>query len=284
MGLLQWVAADGTTLALDGTEGVKVGRGVVGLDGPPMNRTIDPRVSSDGSVLVNERYGAREFTLPLVIDETLITPREVVRFFHQSGTLVSDTSRELRQIVYMTGLEGVWSAETGGINGLDWRKPVVSFTALDPMWYGELESTTDVFYDPTEWNADIPWNEAIPWNGGGSHTIAVDGDVDAFARVVVLAGADPVTEVTFGADGVSWVATGFDAGEALTVDSRPGRLGPYLGSSLLGIAERPRDWTLLTGGSVPFTLTPGDVSFTLGAVSDSTPSWWVWWEPRWLTS
>jgi hypothetical protein len=281
--LASWVSGTGTTVALDGSDGIKVLRGVRGLDGPPIANTIDQRVNA-GAVLVAARRPNRVIQLPLLIDTTTIDVGDVVRLF-QSGTLVADSGRELRSVIYEDGFEGEWTVDSGGVVGMTHRKFALSLCVLDPWWYGNpvLEGLT--FSEGTAWNAvDVLWDADLPWNGGASATITVDGDAATPCRVVVLADVDPVTEVSFTVGDVGWVtARTIDAAAILTVDSRDGSRGPYTGSSLLGAAETPIDWSWLTETSQPFLLEPGDVSVVFGAVSDTAPAAWISWEPRWQT-
>jgi len=183
--LASWVSDLGTTLALDGSDGVKVLRGARGLDGSPTLNTIDQRVNA-GAVLVANRRPERVIQIPLMIDTNTITAGEVVRLF-QSGTLVADSGRELRSVIYDSGFEGEWTVDTGGVVGLTHRKFALSLCALDPWWYGApvLESIT--FGAGTAWNGvDVAWNADLPWNGGASATITVEGDEATPCRVVVL--------------------------------------------------------------------------------------------------
>ena len=80
MTLTSWVSDSGTTLALDGSDGVKVLRGVRGLDGPPRRNTVDQRVG-DGATRVGRRRPERSFQLPIMVDESVISVDEVNRLF-----------------------------------------------------------------------------------------------------------------------------------------------------------------------------------------------------------
>jgi hypothetical protein len=280
--LASWVSDIGTTIALDGSDGIKVQRPARGLDGPPIANTIDQRVNA-GAVLVASRRPQRVIQLPLLIDVNTIDTGDVVRLF-QSGTLVSDSGRELRSVIYEDGFEGEWSIDAGGVVGMTHRKFALSLCALDPWWYGAPVLVEVTFSEGTAWDADVLWNADLPWNGGASATITVDGDAATPCRVVVLADADPVSEVSFSAGDVGWTTNRqIDIADILTVDSRDGHRGPYVGSSLLGAAESPIDWSWLTEASQPFLLEPGAVSLTFGAVADTLPTAWIAWEPRWQT-
>lgn len=288
MTLVSWVSDTGTTLALDGSGGVHVQRDVKGFDGPPIRNTIDERIG-DGALRVNSRRPERVLQLPLLVDENTITAGEVVRLF-QSGTFVASSGRELRSVVYEAGLEGQWSVDTGGINGLSHRKFVVTLVALDPWWYGGVQTVTGSFGAPTAWNAAVAWSAAIPWNGGASQLILNEGDVPASADIVIDPGTGNNQVVSMSLGGVGgWETDFLLTGEYTTVSTVAGRRGPTWGSAGHFNEQPVRiDWTLLTAASQLFELPVGLVELVFGisagggAVSGDE-EWHVIYRPRYFT-
>lgn len=285
-GLLdRWIAADGTEIPLDGSTGVTALRGAAGLDGPPMANTFDPRIG-DGAVLVRRRRSLRSFLLPLLIDETAVSTAEVVAAFQGPGRLVATSGRELQEVVYEGGLEGTWSIDTGGVDGLNHRKFPVSLVALDPFWKGSATSASGTFTAGTAWDAAISWDEPIPWNGGSSQQLVNDGDVATPVTVVVRGAAD---QVTMSLEGVSWqTAAGvtIPSNDFLTVNGVPdGRRGPHRGPhGQFAGADGPIDWSLLTESSQIFDLPPGNSSLIFSASgTDANTEWHVFWRPNYLT-
>lgn len=283
---LQFVDANAVAWPFDGSTGITVLQGAEGIFEAPVSLVLDQRIASDGAVLISERRAHRTVVLRLMLaDAVAVSPLwgNFLRSLAAGGKLVYDGPngvRELRDV----RLQAPDRAMTGtDLGSRDADAIAVELVALDPWWYGSLVTLSDVFGEPTPWNAELPWNSAIPWNGGSSMSVDVEGDAPAYVRIVVKADSDPVTSASFSCNGVGWTITGVPASDAVTVDSRPGSRGPYLGSSLLGIDERPIDWTLITEVSQIFELPTGESSIVFGAVSDGEPEWTIAWEPRWLT-
>jgi hypothetical protein len=283
MSLASWVSDTGTTLALDGTDGVTILRGARGLDGPPVANTIDQRIG-DGAVRVNQRRPQRAVQIPLWIDESTITAGEVIGLM-QSGTFVADSGRELRSVIYEDGFEGQWTVDSGGVNGLTHRKFNVSLAALDPWWYGPEESLSGTFGAATAWNAATGWSTATPWDGGSSTAITNVGDAPAWCDVVITGAS---TTVTMSIDGIGGWTTDYTLATSayLTVSSEPGAQGPHLGPhGHFAEADDPVNWALLTQTSQLFTIPAGSSSLVFGVTgSDANSQWEVFWSPRYLTS
>lgn len=287
---LTWTPASSPTVwLLDGSMGVRIGRGVEGLERPVASLELSDRVGADGAVLLRERSPARRFVLPLLIDETRVAFEAVVAAF-RAGTLTADRGgitgprpRQLRGVIYEAGLEGEWSVAAGGVAGQTARRVVVSMLATDPWWYGPGRAESLGFgAASTPWNPPEPWNAALPWNGGGSVSIDVEGDAPASPYFDVYG---PVSDVTVSISAPSLVRRygwrsqyALAAGQRLTVDHRPGSRGPRLE----GAASV--NWALLTAASRLFTLPVGSSSIVAGIVGSSGATEAVmYWEPRWLT-
>lgn len=283
MSLSHWVAANGSTLLLDGSQGVKVERGVVGLDGPPIRNTIDARVG-DGATRVSFRRPERAFTLPLILDTDVVSARAVVAAFQGPGELHAASGRVLRSVVYESGLEGVWSVEAGGVTGLSHRKFALSLVALDPWWYGIEQSASGTFGAGTAWNAAVAWNANVPWDGGASRRVSNTGDVATPVDVVVKGAA---TTASFSVGGMGgWVtAATILTNEFLSVSGDAGDRGPRRGpAGHFAGADGPIAWNLLTEGSQLFDLPAGQSSLVFGATgTDGNTAWSVFWSPRFFT-
>ena len=282
MSLASWVSDTGTTLALDGSDGIQVLRGVRGFDGPPIANTIDQRIG-DGAIRVNQRRPHRVVQLPLWVDETTIGVGEVIALF-QSGSFVAGSGRELRQVVYEDGFEGQWTVDTGGVNGLTHRKFTLTLVALDPWWYGTETSATGTFGSSTAWNAAIAWSASTPWDGGSATTISNAGDVATPCDVVIIGAATTAAMSINGAGG--WTTDYTLASAAyLSVSSEPGVQGPHLGPhGHYAGTDEPVDWALLTETSQLFDVPAGSSSLVFGVTgSDGSTGWRVFWSPRYFS-
>lgn len=284
MSLDSWVSSDGSTFALDGSEGIKILRGPEGLDARPVSLTIEQRVAAAGGVLVNRREPPRTVTLPLLVDLTVTTVSAVAASFQGPGVLVSSEGRQLRDLVYVDGFEGRWSVDTGGVGDLSHRKFDVELLALDPWWYGDAVQQSFVFGAATAWDAAIPWDSPIPWNGGSAMTATITGDTDALP-LWTITGA--VTELIVSNGSQSWTWTeDLASGDYGTVDHRPGSRSPRLGSELNGVAESGLGlWFLLANSStLDWGLSPGENSLVVSVAGDDASSALdLWYEPKWLT-
>ncbi len=290
MSIASWVSANGTTLALDGSAGVKVLRGASGLDVHPRMLTVANRVGSPGGVIVNMQQPPRTVSLPIFVDTSTISAAAVAALFHAGGTLVADSGRELRELAYLSGLEGVWSVDAGGVTGFNHRKFPLELLATEPFWYGPAVTETFVFGDPTAWDAPISWDAAIPWNGGSGVTITVEGEAPTSPLWTITGAA---TSVTVGNGVQAWTWTQSLATPAYssvepaygTVDQRPGTRSPRLGSNLYGVAETGYGlWSLLSNDSIlEWGLAPGVNELIVSAGGkDASSKLDLWYEPRWL--
>lgn len=283
--LQRWIAASGEDLLLDGSVGITVLRGTEGLDAPPIANELNERVGADGSVLLQTRRPTRSFSLQLLVDLTKISAGTVARLF-ESGRIIASTGRELRDVRLAGGFEGLWSVNTGGIDGLTHRKFVADFIALDPWWYGPGTSQTVTIGSPTAWNAAIPWNSAIPWNGGSSVGLTVLGDAPAWPVWTLHGQITTLTVSLVGSGAWTWIST-LDSVSYGTVDHRPGSRSPRLGSLLNGVAESSFGlWFLVDDvGSLDWGLPTGAPAVVVGATgTGGSTAVTVTYEPRYLTA
>lgn len=290
--LLKWVSSEGVEIFLDGSTGVKVRRGASGLDCPPRQMTIDERVSGSGGVKVRERIPTQPISIPIHIDvlSPLVDLATIVRAFRVgAGTLVAGSGRELRNVEYESGLEGIWDAVRGGVEGMGFRQFSLSLLALDPPWYGPFTTYDITLGAQTIWSPNLIWSPHIPWSGGGSQTLEVGGDDDVFP---VWSVHGPVTNLSAGlGTGRSWqvVPALTDTGastDVMTVDQRVGSRGPRYGSeTIAGFPLGSTDWGLLTEVSrVDWPLPRGTNSVVFGGSGTGVNTLLtVSWEERWYS-
>lgn len=278
---LSWRDALGTVTPLDGSTGILVTRGPVGLDLPTPQLTVDDYVAFDGGALVNRRHGPRTIAFPIYARhstrvQTLVA--QLATMFAAPGSLIrTDTNgdvRTLRSVVYEAGLSGDLSTPASP----NWRRMgPAQFTVLDPWWYGDSVTQVLPLSSATAFNAAIPFNSAIPFNGGASVSVTNPGSTGVDAHPVITV-VGPASEVTISCNGSSWqTAAALTSSDVLVVDSRPGTRGPSLNGG--GI-----DWSLLTQASRVWTLPAGTVPIVVGAVGSSgATSVTMAWESRYAT-
>lgn len=280
----KYVTDDGAELMLDGTAGIRVLRGLDSMDGSPTENTLDPRVGSDGSVLLQSRKAERVVTLPVFIDTDSVSVGDFAMILSKPGTLVSESNRELRGVTYESGFEAPIDENMGGIDGLGWRKFNLHLLALDPWWYSQAVTETFAFAAPTGWDDPIPWDSPIPWNGGAAAEVTVQGHAAAHPLWTVT-GA--VTELIVGNGTLTWTWTqDLATGAYGTVDHRPGSKSPRLGSLLNGVEESGFGlWSLLSNDStLDWGLEPGVNDLIVSAAgTDGSAALTLWYEPRWHT-
>lgn len=289
MSALEFRSTNGSVWPLDGSSGVTLLEEAEGLFEIPDDLVIDPRVGVDGGVLVNRRQSPRRLVLPFL----LVAPSGRVRglwgqvfaALRAGGTLVyteGASVRELRHVV-LESVDRSWSGHDLGTRRDDLF--TVSMLGLDPWWYGEMDLTEIdlAAIDGTPWDPPVSWAPDLPWNGGDAEAITVAGDTGA-APVFTITG--PVEEVIVARSGLAWAwQTELASGEGGTVDCRPGRRGPRLGSDIVSGVGTLGDvrWQLLTEQSRLFNLEPGDNTLAIGVTGASAgATLTVGVEPRYL--
>ena len=287
---LSFASNTGMTYPLDGSDGISLINLVDGLTTVPRDLIIDQRVAADGGVLVNARRGPRRILLDVMIPDedslnVLATWGPLFAAFEAGGTLIFEGPngmRELRQMELESPIR-----RTIGPDGIDdvWT---ISLLALDPLWYGPVESLTFMFGAPTAWNEAIAWNAIIPWNGGATQQVSVDGHAPVYPVFVAKFGIAGLTM----SNGVeSWSLNVDLPGtlartDVVTVDHRVGSRGPHYGSDFVaGHAPGPVSFRLLTENSrVDWSIPVGPSNLFFGADSiGGSSDLTMYWESRWLT-
>lgn len=274
---LTWTAADGTQTVLDGSSGIRVTRGALGLDVPPVTNTLDPYAAFDGAALIKRRRTARAVTLPLYIKhasraQTLLAA--VAAAFQGPGKLRyadGTVDVELRNVIYDGGIPGDQSKTVSKA----WRRVVAGLVALDPWWYGAAQSVSLSLSAATAFSAAAAFSAAIPFDGGNAVGVVNGGDTEAWP-VTTITG--PASTFTATQDGIGWsLASALSSGDTLVVDTRPGSRGPRLNGGAV-------DWSLLTESSRLFTIPDGMSQVVSGATGTSgATSATLVFEPRLLT-
>lgn len=279
---LEWHGDDAYTVVFDGTTGVSVGEGVLGVDAPPIDLNLSPYLSSDGSVLVKARKPERRVVLPLLfVEQTSGGARAemsaLLRSLVRGGTLryTGPNVRDLLSVRYESGAEEGGTGKDAGTRTDEFY--VISLLALDPWWYGASQSTALTFSAPVPFNnAGTTFNAVVGFDGSDANPVTVIGDASVFPTVTITG---PFTTLLVGfAGGQTFQLTAaLAAGSTIVVDSRPGNRGPRLNAG-------PIDWGLLTPASRLWELPVGFSVLNAGATGNTgASSVEVSWRQRWLT-
>lgn len=260
---LTFTSVDGAVWPLDGTTGVTALEGGEGFFEIPVELGLEDLVAFDGASLYRSRFAPRRLVLPLLLSDSTeilsvwrrlssallarpISPLPGVG--SRGGTLTYDGpggQRTLENVVFesadrsMTGYDLQASRDD---------KMVVSLLALDPWWYGPIESTTMNLAAGTPIDAAIPIDDPnTPMDGGDSTQVTVAGDELSFPTFVI---DGPFTTLTL--DGPTTgetitLAGALADGDQIVVDASPLNRGPRLNGD-------PVSWQLLTPTSRLFLL------------------------------
>lgn len=279
----RWVTGVGETVQLDGTAGIGLRRGVVGLDVPPVELQTESRIAYDGGVVYRKRVPQRPFSLPLFVNGTTATIRDVARWFANPsapGTLIATNGgqdRTLENVFYQSGLEGEYS-ETAGGGAFPWQQTTVNLLAMDPWWQGPIQSTALNVGAVTAFDdAAVTFDASTtPFDGGNATAIPVSGDTYSFPLFVITG---PFT--TLALDGGNLgetvvLSAALAAGSQITIDSTPGDRGPKLNGGDV-------DWSLITSGSRLWTLTnPSDTVAASATGTTGASAVEIRWRNRYL--
>lgn len=283
MTTFSWLSGAGETVPLDGTSGVTLALPVLGLDVPPVELQTEQRIAYDGGVVFRYRIPDRPFSLPLYVDESATSIRNVARWFANPvapGKLTATTGgedRTLENVFYESGLEGEYSGNGGG-GALPWRMVTVNMRAMDPWWQGPIQSTALNVGAVTAFDdAAVTFDASTtPFDGGNATAIPVSGDTYSFPLFVITG---PFT--TLALDGGNLgetvvLSAALAAGSQITIDSTPGDRGPKLNGGDV-------DWSLITSGSRLWTLTnPSDTVAASATGTTGASAVEIRWRNRYL--
>lgn len=282
-----WIDPDGTSQPLDGSAGVKVLRGVRGRGMPPMETISDELAGLDGARPRLSRAGVRDVTLPVLVRGATVRERlrTLATLFDPrrgDGRLQVDIDGEVRELVcrYAQGLE---LDEGEAVQGA-WQRAVVVFDAHDPMWcdVDPQISTVEIANDPfLSDDGEDPW---FPWqlvesDAEGGFNITNDGDDVAWPMWTIQGpGVGQLTLTNTATGEVISAAVDLEAGDKLTIDTRPGAktvVGPD-GENL---------WSDLSDDSVLWPLQRGSqtVTVSLEGAEAGESRVRLEWLRRWLT-
>lgn len=132
--------------------------------------------------------------------------------------------------------------------------PGLEFLALDPYWVGEQVGNEWIAGEGTDWfGATLP-RFFTPTRVLGSVTVVLPGDADAYPVWTITGPGTPIlNNLTTGRGFEFKTAGALDAGQVVTIDTRPDRLTVIDDSDadLYGsLEEFPDLWTLETGENV----------------------------------
>lgn len=274
--VMTWIDSTGTRTPFDGSQGILLMNAPVGVEAPNPANVVDAAIF-DGGVLVSRRKPARDLALGLFVEHPTraMTPLGyLARILQGPGQLEwadEVNIRTLKNVIYEAGIDG-----SGEVQNVEARSVVASLIALDPYWYGAQTSVPMTISGTTPFDAALAFDSITAFDGGGTATIAIAGDVDAWP-VFTIRG--PATQVVMTSGAQTW-ATALPIGGAdtLVVDHRPESRGPSLNGN-------PINWALLTEASRLFPLQVGTVSVLLSVTGASgATSITVAWSPRYLTA
>lgn len=281
-----WIAPDGDTHVLDGTEGVQVLRGVEGRGMPPTETVADELAGLDGSRPRLSRLTEREVALPLLVNgskheriRTLASLFDPRRGNGRLRATVDGTERELA-CRYVEGLELDESEGTG-----DWQRAVAVFVAHDPMW---LDTDSTVELVDVEANAFLSSSSEDPWfawslvssDAVGGFTVDNDGDDVAWPQWTIQGPGTGLLKLSNGESGekIEIADVALATGEQITIDTRPGAktiTGPDGANLWPDLSDDSTLWPLERGSQT--------VTVTLEGAEAGVSNVRLSWVRRWLT-
>lgn len=142
-----------------------------GLDAAPVTVISEER-AQDGAAVSGVRAPSKTIVLPIFFDDFDHLDEMAETFIGRPSRLERDNGagrvRELLDVYYVGGLEGDGTERFGPGAAREWKRRVIELRALDPYWYGPIETLgLGVPETPDDYNAAIPYNSAIPWDGPG---------------------------------------------------------------------------------------------------------------------
>lgn len=280
---ISWTDANGTVTELqDPANGVGIlTAGSFGLNAPPVELNTASLVSLDGSLLVKRRRGARDVMLPMWVESSLdlqAKVRTLTSALQGPGTLtVSDgtVTRSLLDVYYDSGLGGEYGPDIYLEN--QWQRFPLSLLALDPWWYGELQTVTLAFGSDTTFDSGSVTFDSGPFDGGATTPATIAGDATALPSFA-FTGPFDTCQVGVAGGSSMVLAAALAAGNVITVDTVRGNRGPRLNGGSI-------DWSLLTPESRLFELPVGLVSmFTSSSGTTGSSALEMTYRERWLTA
>lgn len=287
-----WTTPTGTVVPLDGSAGVSLLLPILGLDAPPLTWGLEDRLAYDGTVAFRVRAEERPISLPLLIDTDDISMSAVVRMFAPitdtltgvviaGGTLTATTggvSRTLENVIYESGFEGEYSATAGG-GGLPWRQVTLNLNALDPYWFGPLNSQVLNIGAVTAFDdATVLFDASTtPFDGGNSTAVPVAGDTFSFPIFVINGPFSTlILDGPETSESIRLAAPLADLNQ-IVIDGTPGNRGPKLNGGLV-------DWSLISAGSRIFPLGMPSATVSIsGTGTGGNSSVEMRWRNRYMT-
>lgn len=278
------LARDGTILWLTRPNGWYVGRGIEGLDNPPVALLIDEPATWDGGLFRDARYSPREVFLPVHLQaDDNAAMRAAVRDLAALAdpkrgpvalTVHHPDGRTRTIDGYLSGPFG--QALIAG-EAMHWRKIGVTLRCPDPFFTGDTSGASLVVDTAVVDFLGDPFLPLAVSDAQVADTLiaANSGDADAYP-VWTLTG--PASSALIDVDGASWeLSSPLGAGEVLTVDTTRG-------AQSVDVDGTPA-WGMLASGAQLAALPSGTTTVTVditGATSATVLT--VDWSEKWLTA
>lgn len=283
-----WRDPDGTSHALDGSNGVLVTRGIEGRGMPPMQTVTDELAGLDGTRPRISRAHERDTILPVVVygADNRDRVRTLASLFDPrrgDGRLQVD-GRELI-CRYREGL-GLDESDGGlDADGSGWQRAVLVFVAHDPLWRDvdptvelvNVEANTFLSSGP-----DDPW---FPWqlvssDAVGGFNVDNDGDDLAWPRWTIQGPGSGLLSLSNGTSGekIEISSVSLAAGEQIAIDTRPGHktvTGPGDTNLWPDLSDDSTLWPLERGSQT--------VTVTLEGAEAGVSNVRLEWRRKWLT-
>ena len=253
------IGGNGDTVALDGSQGIYLEKGLRGLGIAPTAVRIQ-NSAGDGGVWRSTRRTQREFDLPLTVVGD--TREEVETALRRLSAALSDrvAAPHLRAVYSDgTGPFGIEVHYTGGAEttfgseaGSKFCRWPITLTAPDPYWTSVDSESLFLGADPDP-RGLLPRLAALPVKSSqviGQFTVENGGDVDAYPTWTFRGPIDELTVTSPTGQSFSYTAV-IAAGDTVTVDTFAGTVVDQDGVNQYGnLGPSPKLFSIPAGRSV----------------------------------
>ena len=253
-------------LLTDPGNGIRVLKGITGLNAPPFVLLTSDTPLLDGEQLDDVYAATRDIVMPL-----LITGRTEAEFRERARTLIADVfplhgectlevaqpdgQRRRVRVIYTGGLEGAEAINDAGVR---WWKTGIRLTALNPWWMGdpitrEWKNTPPVNFLPIT-PRRVSLSSVI-----GDTVLNNPGDVETYPVWTLTAPADGVTLTRPDTGEFLGISHTLPANTTLTIVTNPRQVD-------LRLSTDETYWKYLTNGSSLFQLPAGNAPLSLQVI------------------